>query len=455
MSTNQTERGDQLTLRKIMAEAERIEIRVAKWTPATNSGAVIDFLNRPAFLPEAEEAAKAVLDDVRARGDAAVIEAVAKFDGAKLTAAKFAVSKAERMAVMEKVDGDFKRAAGEALARVTKFAKNGMRKDWSMLSPKGGTMGEQFTPLDRVGAYIPGGAAPLASTALMTVALAKVAGVLEIVACTPCDAQGKVNPYIVYALDLAGATEIYRIGGIQAIAAMTFGTKTIRKVQKIVGPGGPYVTAAKRLVYGYVDLDLVAGPSEVAILADDTASPSHVAADLLAQAEHGTGHEKSMLITNSPPLAYAVQDELLKQLVTLPKREAIQKVLAKGTMIVLVDNLDIGMELCNLFAPEHFEIMVREPRIWLKKVRRAGAAFVGPWTPECVGDFVAGPSHVLPTGGTAAMFSGLTVESFRRRTSYVSYTRADLQDVVPVIESFGRVEELEAHARSAKIRFEK
>ena len=445
----------QMTLRKIMTEARTVEVRVAKWTTSTTTGPVVEFLARPAFLPEAEAAAGEVLQDVRERGDAAIVDAVAKFDGAKLTPAKFAVTKAERMAVMEKVDADFKRASAEALSRITKFAKNGLRKDWSMLSPKGGTMGEQFTALDRVGAYIPGGAAPLASTALMTVALAKVAGVLEIVACTPCDEDGKVNPYIVYALDLAGATEIYRVGGIQAIGAMAFGTKTIRRVQKIVGPGGPFVTAAKRAVYGHVDLDMVAGPSEVAILADDTARANHVAADLLAQAEHGTGLEKALLITNSSTLAYAVQAELIRQMATLPKLEVVKDVLMNGTLIALVDNLDIGMELCNQFAPEHLEINVREPRMWLKKVRRAGAVFIGPWTPESVGDFVAGPSHVLPPGGTAAMFSGLTVESFRRRTSYVSYTRADLQDVLPVIESFGRVEELEGHARSARIRFEK
>jgi histidinol dehydrogenase len=208
-------------------------------------------------------------------------------------------------------------------------------------------------------------------------------------------------------------------------------------------------------VYGHVDLDMVAGPSEIAVLADDTASAEHVAADLLSQAEHGTGHEKILLVTPSPQLAYAVNDELLKQAARLVRREAVMKVLTEGALLAVVDNLDVGMELCNRFAPEHLEIVVREPRIWLKKVRRAGAVFVGPWTPECAGDFVAGPSHVLPTGGTAAMFSGLTVDTFRRRTSYVSYTRADLHDVMPVIDAFAEVEQLDAHARSARIRFEK
>jgi histidinol dehydrogenase len=438
-----------------MTDPKTPQIKMAKWSPTSPTSVVTDFLNRAPFVPEAEEAARAVLADVQARGDQAVVEYAAKFDEVKLTPGRFEVTKAERMTVMDKVDPGFKKAAAEALARITKFAKAGMRKDWHILSPKGGVLGEQFVPIDRVGAYIPGGAAPLASTALMTVGLAKVAGVQEIAACTPCDKSGKVNPYVLFALDLAGATEIYRIGGIQAIGAMAFGTKTISKVQKIVGPGGPYVTAAKRMVYGHVDLDMVAGPSEVAVLADDTASAVHVAADLLSQAEHGTGHEKILLVTPSAQLAYAVNDELVKQAQRLARKDAVLKVLNDGALIAMVDNLDVGMELCNRFAPEHLEIMVREPRIWLKKVRRAGAVFVGPWTPECAGDFVAGPSHVLPTGGTAAMFSGLTVDSFRRRTSYMSFTRADLHDALPVIDAFAEVEQLDAHARSARVRFEK
>lgn len=438
-----------------MKDKESLQVQLAKWVPNHPSDIVLEFLNRPAFLPEAETVAREVLDGIRAHGDAAVADAVQKYNDQSLAPEKFAVTKAERMAAIDLVGPTFKRAVQESISRVTKFSKAGLRPNWQILSPKGGMMGEQFVPLDRVGCYIPGGAAPLASTAIMTVTLAKVAGVQEVVACTPADRNGEVNPYVLYALDAAGATEIYRIGGIQAIGAMAYGTRTIRSVQKIVGPGGPYVTAAKRLVYGVVDLDLVAGPSEVAILADDTARPSHLAADLLAQAEHGTGHEKALLVTSSAPLAYAVQEEIVRQARQLPASEALNKVLAEGTLIIIVDNLDIGMDLCNQFAPEHFEVIVREPRMWLKKVRRAGAVFIGPWTPECAGDFVAGPSHVLPTGGTAAMFSGLTVDSFRRRTSFISYTRADLQDVLPYIEAFAEVEQLEAHGRSARIRFER
>ena len=438
-----------------MSAEKTVQVKIVKWSPSRPSDVVSAFLNRPAFAPEAETVAREALAQIRERGDEAVAEYVRKYDGSDLPAGNFAVSQEERKAALETVDADFKRAAMETYKRVQRFAQAGLRKDWTIPTPKGGLVGEQFVPLARVGVYIPGGAAPLASTALMTVTLARVAGVLEIVACTPADRNGKVNPYLLYALDLAGTNEIYKIGGIQAVGAMAYGTKSIRKVQKIVGPGGPYVTAAKRMVYGDVDLDMVAGPSEIAILADDTAPAEFVAADLLSQAEHGTGYEKTLLVTPSERLALEVQKALVRQAETLSRREAINKVLAQGSLLVVVDNLDVGMELCNQFAPEHFEILTEEPRRWVKKVKTAGAVFVGSWTPECAGDFVAGPSHVLPTGGTAAIFSGLTVDTFRKRTSVISFTRADLQDVVPTITAFGRVEQLDAHARSAKIRFEK
>lgn len=438
-----------------MAEEQSIRVPMARWYPNTESEVVLQFLNRPAFDAGAEQTAARVLSDIRKNGDEAVAKYVKEFDGASLEPSAFAVTTEERKVALSEVDLDFKRSATEAYKRIIRFAQSGLRKDWTIATPKGGVIGEQFIPLSRVGAYIPAGAAPLASTALMTATLARVAGVLEVVACTPADKNGKVDPYLLYALDLAGANEIYKVGGIQAIGAMAYGTKTIRKVQKIVGPGGPYVTAAKRLVYGVVDLDMVAGPSELAILADDTAQPEFVAADLLSQAEHGTGHEKVLLVTPSSRLAEAVQLELVKQVATLKRKQAILKVLEKGALIVVVDNLDVGMELCNQFAPEHLELLTNEPRRWAQKVRTAGAVFLGAWTPECAGDFVAGPSHVLPTGGTAAMFSGLTVDSFRRRTSLISFTRADLQEVLPVLEAFGRVEQLDAHARSAKIRFDK
>jgi histidinol dehydrogenase len=429
-------------------------IKSVVWDPDKKSAVVTRFIKRAAFDPGAEEAARTIIEGIRKRGDAALLKYVERFDGVSLTAARLKVTPAEINAARELVDREFKLAATEATQRITRFARAGLSSDWTISSPKGGVLGEQFVPFDRVGAYIPGGTAPLASTALMTVTLARVAGVPEIVACTPASASGSVNPFLLYALELAGATEIYRVGGAHAIGAMAFGTKTIRAVQKIVGPGGPFVTAAKRLVYGHVALDSVAGPSEIAVLADDSASPVHVAADLLSQAEHGTGQEKVLLVTSCSRLAAKVEKELLRQAGGLARQKAVAEVLKKGTLLVTVESLDHGMELINRFAPEHFELLVHQPRNWLKKVRCAGAVFVGPWTPECVGDYVAGPSHVLPTGGAAALFSGLTVDDFRRRTSIVAFTSADLKEAYPVIAAFGRVEGLDGHVNSARARFE-
>ena len=437
-----------------MAKNEKLNVKSVRWTAAEPPAAVEEFLKRPAIDPAAEKIAAKALAAIKARGDEAVLEYIEKFDGAKLTTENLRVTPEERQKARAAVDDDFKRAAREAQRRITRFAEAGIRKEWNITSPKGGMIGERFVPLDRVGVYIPGGAAPLASTAMMTIVLARAAGVPEVVACTPADKDGNINPALLYAIDFAGATEIFKIGGIQAIGAMAYGTATVGKVQKIVGPGGPFVTAAKRLVYGEVSLDMVAGPSEIAVLADDSISAAFVAADLLSQAEHGSGAEKVLLVTPSERLAEGVARELLKQSDTLPRRDFVRKVLQQGMLIVVTDNLDIGMEICNRFAPEHFEIMVQEPRRWIQKVRAAGAVFAGPWTPESAGDFAIGPSHVLPTGGTAAFFAGLTVDDFQRRMSVMSLTRADLVDLLPVIEAFGRVEGLEAHARSARIRFE-
>lgn len=430
-------------------------VKIVKWSLHSRTGLVEAFIKRRAFDKEAEDVARSALADIKANGNKAVSKYVKRFDGVSLNAGNFGVKKSELAAARKMVDRDFRSAVAQARKRIVAFAKAGTKKDWSMSSPKGGKLGEQFVPLDRVGVYVPGGAAPLASTALMTVTLAKVAGVREIIACTPCGFDRTVNPFLLYALEVAGATEIYKVGGIQAIGLMAYGTSTIAKVQKIVGPGGTYVTAAKRQVYGDVALDLVAGPSEIAVLADRTADACYIAADFLAQAEHGTGREKALFITTSMKLAKAVQKEVKAQSETLNRKEAVRKVIKEGMLLVVVGNLDEGMELCNRFAPEHLEIMVREPNKWLKKVSSAGAVFVGKWSPVATGDFVAGPSHVLPTGGTAMMFSGLTVDDFRRRSSFVAFSRADLYNTLSVIESFGRVEGLDAHAKSARVRFEK
>ena len=430
-------------------------LRIVDWSAKKKPSKVVtSFLARSAFPAEAETAASAVLAAIRARGDAAVAEYVAKFEGAKLAPAQFRVSAAELKKVDAAVPAALKRAVKDAHARVLRFSKASLRAPWTMKTPRGGRAGEFYSPMDRVGVYVPGGTAPLASTSIHTVTLAKAAGVKEIVACTPAGKTGAVNPVLLYALKLAGATEVYRVGGIQAIGMMAFGTKTCRKVQKIVGPGNAYVTAAKRQVYGYVGIDQVAGPSEIAVLADGTVPAKWVAADLLSQAEHGSGWEKSLLVTSSRSFAEEVKRELLAQTETLSRKALIQRVIDRdGILFAVTPNLAEGLELVNRFAPEHFEIMCRNALSLMKGVRSAGAVFAGAWTPESAGDFVAGPSHVLPTGGAANMFNGLTPDDFRRRHSFVAFTQADLAETRRTIEAFAAVEGLDAHGRAASIRF--
>jgi len=434
---------------------EKEDAPIIKYSGKGCSQKIEDFLLRPSVEEGANKIAASVLADVRRRGDRAVLEYARKFDGASCTLLNLRVSQAEITGAKEKVDTAFKKAAKKAHERIVQFSVAGLRKNWKIPAPQGGWLGEKFVPLDRIGAYIPGGTAPLASTALMTLTLAQVAGVPELLACTPADPDGHVNPYVLYTLDLAGATEIYKVGGIQAIGAMAYGTETIKKVQKIVGPGGPYVTAAKSLVYGEVALDMVAGPSEIAVLADESANPAHVAADLLSQAEHGTGSEKVLLVATSEALAKAVRMELNTQSKTLSRKASIDQVLSGGCILAVVPDLEKGADLCNRFAPEHLELIVRNAERVAQKMNTAGALFIGRWTPESVGDFAAGPSHVLPTGGTAAFFSGLTVEDFRRRVSLICFTETDLEETAPIVEAFGRVETLDAHTRSTLIRLEK
>lgn len=431
-------------------------LRIVDWSESKRQSKVVTaFLERSAFPEEAEKAAAAVLSDIRARGDAAVADCVAKFEGANLRPDQFRISKEELDRADAAVPADLKRAVKDAHRRVMRFSKASLRSAWTMKTPRGGRAGEFFSPMDRVGVYVPGGTAPLASTSVMTVTLARAAGVKEIVACTPAGKTGVVNPTLLYALKLAGATEIYRVGGIQAIGMMAFGTASCRKVQKIVGPGNAYVTAAKRQVYGYVGIDQVAGPSEIAVLADGTVSAKWVAADLLSQAEHGSGWEKSLLVTQSKAFAEEVKAALLDQMATLSRKAMIKRVIDRdGILFVVTPSLTEGLELVNRFAPEHFEIMCKDSMRLMKGVRSAGAVFAGAWTPESAGDFVAGPSHVLPTGGAANMFNGLTPDDFRRRHSFVAFTEADLKETEPTIAAFAAVEGLDAHGRAASIRFE-
>ena len=443
-------------MRKSVEKREEIMVRIVEWAAEKpQSKIVTKFLARSAFPEEAEKAAAEVLAAIRAEGDAAVARYVEKFEGAHLTPKRFRVTDKELAAAEAAVAPDLKRAVKDAYARVMRFSKASLRKPWTMKTPKGGTAGEFFSPMDRVGVYVPGGTAPLASTSVMTVTLAAAAGVKEIVACTPAGPTGTPNPVLLYALKLAGATEVYRVGGIQAIGLMAFGTKTVKKVQKIVGPGNAYVTAAKRQVYGFVGIDQVAGPSEIAVLADGTVSAQWVAADLLSQAEHGSGWEKSLLVTQSKAFAEEVKRALFAQTATLSRKALIQRVIDRdGILFAVTPTVEEGLELVNRFAPEHFEIMCKDATKLMKGVRSAGAVFAGAWTPESAGDFVAGPSHVLPTGGAANMFNGLTPDDFRRRHSFVAFTKGDLAQTKATIEAFARVEGLDAHGRAATIRFE-
>jgi len=404
------------------------------------------------FDPVIEQRVRAILDAVQIRGDDAVLEFTEKFDGAKLTADQIAVTQAELMAASLKADESLRTAVAGAGKNITNFARKSLRKNWQTKNSHGAKVGEKFDPFQRVGVYIPGGKAPLVSTALMTITLAKVAGCPEIVVCTPCGRDGSINSVLLFAARAAGATEIYRVGGAQAIAAMAYGTNTIRRVQKIFGPGNAYVVTAKRLLVGYVAIDLLPGPSELLVLADETANPKFIAADLLPQAEHGSGHERVWLITTSDKILKAVEKEIARQLPKLERREFIQRVLDANGWLIQVKTLDDGVALANRLAPEHCEVMTRNPRQVSRGILTAGAIFLGPWSPTVLGDYVAGPSHTLPTGGAGASFAGLTVDQFQRRTSVVEYNRASLKKALPAVKKFAELEGLDTHGKSAEVR---
>lgn len=407
------------------------------------------------FDPVVTERTQAILGQVANHGDAALIELTRRFDAAQLTVEGLAVTRAERMQAALAADQALRDALAMSTRNIEAFSRRSRRRAWSSVNAQGGKVGEKFDPFQRVGIYIPGGTAPLASTALMTLLLAKVAGCPEIVVCSPCGKDGQLNPALLHAVSVAGATEIYRVGGAQAIAAMAYGTETIRPVSKIFGPGNAYVVAAKRMLVGHVAIDLLPGPSEVLVLADDTAEPAWVAADLLAQAEHGSGHERVWLITTSARILKAVEKEIGKQLKHLARRELIEKALLANGWLIQVKDMDQGVALANQLAPEHCEIMARAPRSVADRITTAGAIFLGGYSPTVLGDYVAGPSHTLPTGGAGKSFAGLTVDQFQRRTSIVEYNAQALKKSLATVETFARLEGLGAHGRSASIRVQK
>ncbi len=403
-------------------------------------------------LAHVEKTVSEVVEAVRKEGDKALLAYAEKFDGVKFRSGKaMRVTEAELDAADAATDAKTKRAVAASRKNVTEFAKKSLRRDWSGKNAQGAEVGEVFQPFERVGLYVPGGTAPLVSSANMTVALAKAAGCPEIVVCTPPQKDGSVNPALLHALRSAGATEIYKVGGAQAIAAMAIGTRTIAPVVKIYGPGNSYVVEAKRQMFGLVAIDLLPGPSEIVVMADSSARPEFIAADLLAQAEHG-GDSEIGFITDSPELIEAVEKEIEEQSATLSRQGPLRKVIEDRCWLVLVEKLEDGVDIVNRFAPEHLSLVSRKEKSLVKQIRTAGAIFLGNWSPVAVGDFLAGPSHELPTGGAGKSFPGLTVDQFQRRTSIVKLDRESIAKSVPIVEAFAAVEGLDAHGNSASIR---
>lgn len=401
--------------------------------------------------PDALASVREILADVRRCGDKAVLEYTEKFDGAALE--KLAVSEEEITAAERAADPAVLQSLKMAAENIRAYHERQRRKSWLEENEEGIILGQRITPLERVGAYVPGGGAAYPSSVLMTVIPAKVAGVKEVVLVTPPRANGELNPYTLAAAKLAGADAVFRCGGAQAIGALAFGTATIPKVDKIVGPGNLYVTLAKREVAGLVGIDMLAGPSEVLVLADDTANAAYVAADLLSQAEHDV-LAAAYCVTTARRLAEELPVELARQCEALERCETARMSLIQQGALVLVDSLEEGLAIVNVLAPEHLELHLAEPWQALNGVQHAGAIFVGPYTPEPVGDYWAGPNHVLPTAGAARFSSVLSVDDFRKTSSVLYYPPRALARAAKSIEALAAVEGLSAHARAVGIRRE-
>jgi len=422
---------------------------------APNFGAQLAKFCRGSNVPaEIGSAVAVILAKVRRGGDAAVAGYARKFDGAKFGAEHFRVSAEEIAAAVKALPAGERRALRVAHASVRDYNRRGLPAGWMGRNAQGARVGEKFDPLRRVGLYVPGGEVPLVSTVLMTATLAKIAGCPQIAAFTPTRGAGEVAPGLLAALQVAGVTEVYRIGGVQAVGAMAYGTATIPAVDKIFGPGNAYVCEAKRQVFGTVGVDSLPGPSEVMIIADESANAAYAAADLLAQAEHGSGREKIFLVTLKAGIAEAVEAEIAAQLKQLGRSAKIERVLKSGFLIVEASSVAEAAEIANEVAPEHLQLMVAAAaaKTLTKSITTAGAIFIGNETPTSLGDFTAGPSHVLPTARAARFSSGLRVADFLRRTSIVQYDQRSLKKAVPIVSAFATMERLDAHGRSATIR---
>ena len=398
----------------------------------------------------AAELVKRIVDDVRGNGDAAISYFTKKFDGADLSADKFLVTDAEFSAAESEVDQKVVDALKRAAENIKSYHMEQLPKSWITYRGEGSILGQSLIPLERVGVYIPGGTAAYPSSVLMNVIPAKVAGVGEIIMCVPAKG-GKINPYVLMAAKIAGADKIFKIGGAQAIAAMAFGTSTIPRVNKITGPGNIFVTLAKKEVYGHCDIDMLAGPSEILIIADESANPVYAAADMLSQAEHDP-MACSIVITTDGNLAEKIAAQVKTQLEKLPRREIAAASIEHNGLIIVAQNIEEAITFANISAPEHIELLVKNPFELLPKIKNAGAIFAGENSPEPLGDYFAGPNHVLPTGGTAKFYSVLNVETFFKRSSLISYTRQDLLNVGDDIISLANIEGLNAHANAVALR---
>ena len=394
-----------------------------------------------------------IISEVSRKGDRALVELAARFDGAELTVKGLRVSVDERKAARESVSKETREAITASLKNIHAFARKSLRKNWSAKNNEGVEVGERFVPYDRVGVYVPGGKAPLVSTSLMTAGFAQAAGVPEIVAATPPGPDGTVNQELLYALEAAGVTEIYKAGGAHGIAALSLGTKIIAPVDKVFGPGNSYVVEAKRQMVGAVSIDLLPGPSEVLVAADATGNARFLAADLLAQAEHGPDSVVGM-VTHSKKLFQAVQRDLHQQLAKTPRRDMAAKALKKAGFLLLTKSMKASLAIVNDWAPEHLVLVARDEDKWLAGVRTAGAIYVGNYSAVAVGDFLAGPSHTLPTEGSGRSFSGLRADQFQRRASVVRMDQKALRKSQKVVEHFAKIEGLHAHGRSVTLRAE-
>ena len=429
-------------------------MKIQKLTPETKQDLLGNLLKRnPGNYGAYEAGVREILDNIQTQGDRALFAYTEKFDGVRLDGATIQVTEEEIQEAYESMDASLLDVMRKSTENIRVYHEKQKRNSWFDSSPEGIILGQKVTPLKRVGVFVPGGRAAYPSSVLMNVIPARVAGVDEIIMVTPPGKDGRVSPVTLAAAKVAGVDRIYKVGGAQAVGALAFGTESVPRVDKIVGPGNIYVALAKKAVYGYVSIDSIAGPSEILVLADETANPRYVAADLLSQAEHDE-LASAILVTTSPALAEEVSRQTDEFLKTLSRADIIRKSLENYGYILLADSMEEAIEAANEIASEHLEIQTAQPFEVMTKIRNAGAIFVGPYAGEPLGDYFAGPNHILPTNGTARFFSPLSVDDFIKKSSVISYSREALQKVHQDVETFAKAEQLTAHANSIHVRFE-